>query len=521
MSSVTKVVLQQPGAELESKDEMKIGRAGTSQGHPSSSRDQTFGCDPETSNTSPIDEKPSTLAQMASASAQRAETPRSPVIEPKGKGVVYRQLPWSRRSNNPLAFHQQNRGQSGFADAEASENITNYAIPLHNKRIYRFKKTCVWIGRQQFFPLPDPVASAEQGILAKLSAALSDVTKDMMAEQCRERDIERRDEGRRRLTLEIRMSGRRASPLSSDVEISPCLWILCGSDWCRKKVRKAIRNIELPRNLFSQDVEVHRGGPIFSAVRDLIPLEQLQLDLDRGFGMKYEDGIFIHYVEDLDDGATGGSICGAICCTTFVRDGVVVDQRVSRVGGIVNQGIMPSARDIPPLAMTTAHGMFDILERLKVEAEIALLSPSSDGSSGRTGCSYSSESEPEDDTDDDMRDSQTESDTSQELQELGFKDPKSEILDDMTPLVTQLGYSSSRRPLAGNLKTETKDGPIEAQTATQDTPSSKKPKKAVQNTGRVQSPEATNRSLVTSSLTRRTKVQQGDVELWTCVSDHS
>ncbi|TDZ26767.1 hypothetical protein Cob_v000051 [Colletotrichum orbiculare MAFF 240422] len=93
-----------------------------------------------------------------------------------------------------------------------------------------------------------------------------------------------------------------------------------------------------------------------------------------------------------------------------------------------------------------------------------------------------------------------------------------EILDGMTPLVTQLGYSSSRGPLAGNLKTETKDGPIEAQMATQDTPSSKKPKKAVQSTGRVQRPEATNRSPVASSLTRRARVQEVKVWLWTCCS---
>ncbi|KAJ0114113.1 hypothetical protein J7T55_007947 [Diaporthe amygdali] len=72
------------------------------------------------------------------------------------------------------------------------------------------------------------------------------------------------------LMIEMRMSGI-LKPGSTKVRLRPCIWLVCGSKWCRKIVENDVKHLVW---LSPYDVHfVHKGGPLLSADEEELPTE--------------------------------------------------------------------------------------------------------------------------------------------------------------------------------------------------------------------------------------------------------
>lgn len=256
----------------------------------------------------------------------------------------------SRSSRN------EDTAQSGMK--EDCDNISTY--PLDSPKIYNFPGTNTWIGFESEVSTPALVQVKWPSIKERLLIALEVINKDMIAEQSREKHARKKHPKRRVFTPELRMSGRRENWWSDNVKVSPCIWILCGSKWCRDKIRKVTKSFDLPVRLFKQRIEVHCGGPTFNADQTLVPRAKLHMDPSRSLVLNEQEGfILYHHIEGRSEGIK--SVCGRVCCTTLVKGDRIIDQHVSRIGGVLVRGFFNYDFDIFPLAITTAHGAFECL----------------------------------------------------------------------------------------------------------------------------------------------------------------
>ncbi|KAH6987098.1 hypothetical protein EDB80DRAFT_731349 [Ilyonectria destructans] len=176
---------------------------------------------------------------------------------------------------------------------------------------------------------------------------------------------------------ELRLSGRAATG-SNGVNLSLAVWILCGSGWCRDKVKKKLRELSLFQSCHWQ-IEVQEGASVYGAIQDSVPLQNL--DLGHPIRLREDTELYLH-VETPEDNE---SACGRLVCSTIMTQGVVAEQRLSRLGGRIN-----IADD--RLVVTTAHGM---LEHLMAVPQ------SSSSTSESSGSSNSDEFEESDTEDED------------------------------------------------------------------------------------------------------------------------
>ncbi|KAF3808933.1 hypothetical protein GCG54_00011125, partial [Colletotrichum gloeosporioides] len=280
-----------------------------------------------------------------------------------------------------------------------------------NPFVWKFPNTKVWIGSETLFPIPEEVQTLWARIKGGLLVTLEAVEGEMMREQSQEASLRKRHVQRRRFMTELRMSGccqKHETGKDRKVTLYPCVWILCGSKWCRDKIRKVTERLELPQNLSSQRIEVHEGGPTFNASEVNIPRSQLDNDRALVSGVAHSGGTILHHIE-VAPKQECRSICGMLCCTTFVKDGNVIDQHVSRIGGVLTESFFGLDYKIWPLALTTAHGIFDLLlseasddsELTSGSGKSKYLQPSASGS-------YSSDSESVYDTDEESSRSEAE-----------------------------------------------------------------------------------------------------------------
>ncbi|KAF6834734.1 hypothetical protein CMUS01_06051 [Colletotrichum musicola] len=281
-----------------------------------------------------------------------------------------------------------------------SSSMTGSAAAVRNmprpnsSKIYNFPDSNIWVGLESEVLATAFVQLKWPDIKEKLLITLDATRNDMIAEQSREKKLRKRDPKRRVIALELRMSGRRESGWSDTVKISPCIWILCGSKWCRDKIRKATKFFDLPVRLFKQRIEVHCGGPTFNANLTLIPRAKLHMDPSRSLIVSDQGFLLYHHIE----GRSGNinSVCGMVCCITLVQYDHIILQHVSRIGGVLVRGFFNFDFDIFPLAVTTAHRAFQCLSWL--QKEVNRISGDFPGVNERDcGSDVSSESEDDED----------------------------------------------------------------------------------------------------------------------------
>ncbi|OBR15088.1 hypothetical protein CH63R_00268 [Colletotrichum higginsianum IMI 349063] len=279
----------------------------------------------------------------------------------------------------------------------------SHRISTSSPNIWYFR-TNIWVAHAHEIPVPSDLLSKWPEIKERLIIDLQDVRIEMMAEQAREKRRCKKEPKRRHIVPELRMSGRRNNLFSDSVTVSPCVWILCGSKSCRDKVQRIIKTLSLPINFVQQPVEVHDGAPEFNATRASIPLSQLQRDLGMDMGLKHRGGVILYHMEEAGGPSKHQSACGLLCCATFLNNGKILKQRISRVGGLLADHDMEC-----PIAMTTSHGIFDCLwlDKQEIEASTRPGSPLADtlllDNEDDFTCASSSDSESgsEIDTDDD------------------------------------------------------------------------------------------------------------------------
>lgn len=153
------------------------------------------------------------------------------------------------------------------------------------------------------------------------------------------------------VAIDCRMSGH-VSADGKQVILSPTIWILYDHKRWEKKIHKFVEELEwLPGEGFGKP-EVHKGCPRFANLD--ISVESLRLEWQEGFSLPGDVELFIHVEEP-----TSTTACGLLCCATFMKNGLVKSQYVSRIGGMMNL-------DETTSAITTAHGfMEDVLQQMK------------------------------------------------------------------------------------------------------------------------------------------------------------
>lgn len=160
------------------------------------------------------------------------------------------------------------------------------------------------------------------------------------------------------------MAGR-AAPGATEVLLTPCVWFFCGSRWCKRIVKKVMKDLKWLRSWGIGGCEAQVGGPIFlaSGVNDQAfedELHHLNLDLVNGIQLPNGFGAYLH-LQVPSNWVPGDSAMGLICCSTLTRDETVVSRKLSRVGGVIyakrgDGG--PYVGDIC-LGVTTAHNLVD------------------------------------------------------------------------------------------------------------------------------------------------------------------
>ncbi|KAF6816123.1 hypothetical protein CSOJ01_03186 [Colletotrichum sojae] len=229
---------------------------------------------------------------------------------------------------------------------------------IDHPEVRRYRDTEIYVTD---IPIPSNTRSAYDEFIEKFRCNFNEVERQMFADQCRHRRLRKQGRQLTKFMLEFRISGRPNRRASRSVDLSPCLWILCGSEWCQKRISDVAKALEVPVTLSTQPIEVHYPLPILCSRKVTIPLSRLPYDAVQHTGVAHMGGTILYHIEDralLPE----ESICGMLCCATFLRNGVIVEQQISRIGGILSSFLIRGEEEMPtisPIVMTTSHGIFD------------------------------------------------------------------------------------------------------------------------------------------------------------------
>ncbi|KAK0651154.1 hypothetical protein B0T16DRAFT_403239 [Cercophora newfieldiana] len=172
------------------------------------------------------------------------------------------------------------------------------------------------------------------------------------------------------ISLELRMSGYASSRQSRTVELAPRIWLLYDHNRWKKDVRKFVQELEWLDHAGFGPVEIQKGSPKLATLSPPLFVEGLPMHPRQGFALSGELCLYLHTEARPDTSAIG-----RLCCASVAKNGTVCGQRISRIGGLV---CIDSQRK---LAVTTAHGMFDlawdVLLNFESDAEGDLDSPGS------------------------------------------------------------------------------------------------------------------------------------------------
>ncbi|KAJ4007664.1 hypothetical protein NW752_010332 [Fusarium irregulare] len=181
----------------------------------------------------------------------------------------------------------------------------------------------------------------EKQVLPRLLTDIKEFEKKM-----RRSSKTRRSRHRLSIAPELRMSGY-VIEATNKVKLLPRIWILYGHDTWRKSVQKFVKELEWLSLEGFGEVEVHPGGPKLSALESSSMILGLDFNEDHMYYLDQRTTLYLH-VEQTE----GDSACGLVCCATVMRDGAVMSQRLSRIGGILHV-------NDKPFGVTTAHGMLE------------------------------------------------------------------------------------------------------------------------------------------------------------------
>ncbi|WQF79432.1 hypothetical protein CDEST_04446 [Colletotrichum destructivum] len=238
-----------------------------------------------------------------------------------------------------------------------ASSLRSFLIP--SPEVYQFPQTNVWCGRPAQVPVPEDLRTQwdkDGGFKHRLKLDLQPVEHAMKRYKPNS-NIKKRE---RIFVLELRMSGYASGSPPRSVTLNPCIWILCGSDWGKKLIKKALKDLSWTASFIDRPIEVQQGIPEWAAAPSLIPLEQLQLDASSRGSLDLPGYKIMYHIDSGDV----QSYSGLLCCATLLRDGEVIDQQTSRIGGF-----------LVGTAMTTAHG---VLERFLQDLEPGVASDASD-----------------------------------------------------------------------------------------------------------------------------------------------
>lgn len=261
--------------------------------------------------------------------------------------------------DNNLTVTSDNQTQQSLSQIQTDEAAKTYTLPVSSPHLWRFPNTTIWYADEDHIPVSPKLLSMWTPIRAQLRLDLDTVVTAMISEQAKATNrAKRTDSSRRIIYPELRMSGHQHTFFSGMVTVSPCVWILCGSKSCRNKVRRLMRHRLLPEIFMNQAIEIHEMAPRFSAIHAVVPLPQILSDIEQHIGIVHAGGTILYHMESPMDSHRPQSACGLLCCATFIKDGRIVDQRISRIGGLLFTNDTDPRR---PIAITTSHGLLDCL----------------------------------------------------------------------------------------------------------------------------------------------------------------
>lgn len=157
------------------------------------------------------------------------------------------------------------------------------------------------------------------------------------------------------VAIEFRMSGY-ASADGNQVTLKPRIWILYDHKRWEKKILKFVEELEWLTGEGFGKPEVHRGCPRLASLD--ISLETLQISSQEGYSLAEDVELFVHVEDPISTSA-----CGLLCCATFMKNGDVQSQHVSRLGGLMSL-------DEKISSITTAHGFLkEIFQRSRSNFE--------------------------------------------------------------------------------------------------------------------------------------------------------
>ncbi|KAI0818373.1 hypothetical protein GGR55DRAFT_72851 [Xylaria sp. FL0064] len=176
-------------------------------------------------------------------------------------------------------------------------------------------------------------------------------------------------------TIELRLSGN--VDANEDIELRPTIWVLCASEFYKMLVEEALSQCQLSWAI-DENIEVV-NGLVFNKSRERVE----NLDFSKGLRFAESYRLHIHIEEARED----NSACGLLTCATITKDGCIIDQCVSRIGGLLllNQEVV--------CASSTAHGILDMLMSSGACSAMRGLSTSRDLSDSDTESEIDSDSE--------------------------------------------------------------------------------------------------------------------------------
>ncbi|KAF5008077.1 hypothetical protein FDECE_5626 [Fusarium decemcellulare] len=260
----------------------------------------------------------------------------------------------------PAQPENDTRGETPYT-SERLRDAINYVVdvPISSPSIYQYRPAAnLWFGTPEMVPeiLGEQWSSSlPVGIKLRLDLDLEPTRRKMRRTAARRG----RPRSESDFNAELRMSGYRTSLREQHVSLSPCLWIFCASSWVVKGVRKALKGIGWIKDLIR--VEICVGGASFCSAESIIPIEQLGSIADAQHSVNFGGGQFLYHIARLRPELASPSICGWLCCATYTKEGQVVDQRVSRIGGMLTSQLLDNellSFHNHDSVMTTAHGMF-------------------------------------------------------------------------------------------------------------------------------------------------------------------
>ncbi|KAI3343174.1 hypothetical protein F4824DRAFT_444745 [Ustulina deusta] len=145
-------------------------------------------------------------------------------------------------------------------------------------------------------------------------------------------------------TIELRLSGCLGAN-GEDIELLPTIWVICASEFYKTLVEEALSQCQLSW-VVDEPIEVVKGLT-FNKRRERVG----NLDLSGGFCFADSYRLHLHIEEAGED----NSACGLVTCATITKDGRIIDQCISRLGGLLllnNEVVCGSS---------TAHGIIDML----------------------------------------------------------------------------------------------------------------------------------------------------------------